>query len=129
MESTHPTRELGQLVRTAREEAGLSVRGLASAADVDSSWLSRLERGDYTSPDPRHLRALAQALGLDAAELFIAAGYQAGDELPAFAPYLRARYDELPAEAVEQLADYFDFVFSKYREEGGDDGRNHQRST
>ena len=44
---------LGQHIRELRESKGLSVRGLAAKADVDFSWLSRLERGVYESPDAR----------------------------------------------------------------------------
>lgn len=109
----HPTEELGRHVRQARERAGLSVRGLASLAKVDSSWLSRLERGDYASPDPRHLRALAQVLHLDTADLFIAAGYRGSEGLPGFAPYLRAKYDLSPEE-VAQLQAHFELVNERH---------------
>lgn len=84
-----------------------------SAAGVDPTWLSRLERGDYGSPDPRHLRELARVLELETIDLFAMAGYSGSEGLPNFAPYLRAKYD-LPAEAVETLNDLFEYISDKY---------------
>lgn len=50
---------LGKHVRHLREAKGFSVRGLAAKAKVDATWLSRLEHGSYSSPDPRSLWRLA----------------------------------------------------------------------
>src|SRR5688572_29824933 len=109
MERPNLTEELGQYVRARRLERGLSIRRLAAMADVDFSWLARLERGDYASPDPRHLQAVAEALQVDTADLFLVAGYEIGGTLPALAPYLRAKYD-LPPEAVAQLEAHFQLI-------------------
>ena len=54
--------DLGEHVRQLRQAKGMSVRGLAAQANVDATWLSRIERGIYSSPDPRNLWRLAQAL-------------------------------------------------------------------
>jgi len=51
--------ELGEHVRELRQAKALSVRGLAARANVDATWLSRLEHGIYSSPDPRSLWRLA----------------------------------------------------------------------
>jgi len=118
--SAHNTRELGRLVRASRRERGLSIRQCAALAGVDATWLSRLERGDYGSPHPRHLRALACALRLELTELYHAAGYQGGESLPKLEPYLRAKYD-LPEDAVEQLAAHFELLANKHRIGRGDD--------
>src|SRR6266568_5113723 len=96
------TTRLGEHVRHLRQARGLSVRGLAAQAKVDATWVSRLEHGTYSSPDPRSLLRLAGALDIDAEELYLDAGYGDGRGLPGFAPYLRAKYD-LPADAVAQL--------------------------
>jgi transcriptional regulator with XRE-family HTH domain len=106
--------ELGQHVRTLREARGLSVRGLAAQANVDATWLSRIERGVYTSPDPRHLLRLAKALEVEVEELYEDAGYTGG--LPAFSPYLRAKYD-LPQEAIDQLEAHFELINEKYQQD------------
>ncbi len=122
--------QLANLVRSERERQGLSVRGLAAAAGVDWSWLARLERGEYTTPDPRGLREVARALEIDVSDLYLAAGYQEGTNLPGFTPYLRAKYD-LPDEAVQQLTAHFELLHEKYEQErhlkGGRRGRNNRK--
>lgn len=112
----NPTNNLGTYVREVRTERGFSLRGLAAAAGVDAAWLSRLEHGMYSSPDPRHLHQLARVLEIEVSDLYLAAGYQGGEGLPGFTPYLRAKYD-LPEEAIRQLEDYFDFLHQRYEQE------------
>ncbi len=120
------TRQLGDYVKRHRLRRRLSIRALAAEAEVDFSWLSRLERGDYASPDPRHLRQLAEALRIAAADLYVLAGYRGSEGLPGFAPYLRAKYD-LPAEAIEQLEAHFDLINERYRNEEGSADAGHDR--
>src|SRR5215467_7545182 len=106
------TSRLGKHIRHLRETSDLSVRGLAARANVDATWLSRLEHGVYASPDPRYLWRLAQALDIDVEDLYLDAGYSDGRGLPGFAPYLRAKYD-LPAEAIAQLDAHFQLINEK----------------
>lgn len=61
-------RQLGQFVSQFRKLRGLSVRGLASAAGVSSSFVSQLENG-RTNASVASLRKLASALGVTPAEL------------------------------------------------------------
>ena len=115
---------LGELVHRARTRAGRSVRGVAAEAGVDATWLSRLERGGYASPDPRGLTRVARVLDLAPADLYLAAGYSDGRGLPGFAPYLRARY-ALPDAAIAALQAHFDLLNDKYvAEEGGTHGHD-----
>lgn len=113
----HPTAELGELVRKHRQLRGLPLRALAATAGVDATWIMRLERGDYVSPDARSLASIARALEIDVADLYLAAGYEAGRELPGFEPYLRSKYD-LPASAVAELRAHFDALNEAYRRRG-----------
>ncbi|MEA2901380.1 MAG: hypothetical protein QOH36_1267 [Actinomycetota bacterium] len=115
-----PTVELGELVRRHRTRRGLPLRALATAAGVDATWIMRLERGEYTSPDARSLAAIARALEIDVADLYAAAGYDAGRELPGFEPYLRSKYD-LPPEAVAELRAHFDAINEAYLRRRGTD--------
>lgn len=115
-----PTIELGELVQRHRLQRGLPLRALATAAGVNPSWVMRLERGEYVSPDPRSLAALARALEIDVADLYQAAGYEAGRELPGFEPYLRSKYD-LPPSAVAELRSHFDALNEAYRRRHGGD--------
>lgn len=114
---------LGSRIRRLRAATGLSLRALAARAEVDFSWLAKVERGEYQSPDPRCLFRLAEALDVEPANLYASAGY--GEGLPTFARYLRAKYD-LPDDAVAQLEAHFELVNERYqRQEGGRHDRHH----
>lgn len=127
MEMRKDSQELGQYVNRARVAAGLGLRELARAAGVDPTWIMRLERGEYAEPNPRLLGALARALEVDVTDLYLAAGYREPSGLPGLSPYLRAKYDYLPPEAVDQLTAHFDLINEKYRreQEGGRHGGDH----
>ena len=65
-------------------------------------------------------------LELDERDLFALAGLDAPEGLPAFTPYLRAKYD-MSDEAAQALHEYFSFVSRKYevkekRQPSSDDG-------
>lgn len=117
-------RELGAYIRRCRESLGLTVRGLARAAGVDATGISRLERGDNDAPEPRTLARLAKALGVDVTDLYVLAGYPVSQGLPAFQPYLRARYDLTPEE-VEQLAAHFQLMLDRRERQKGGSGGSH----
>lgn len=110
---------IGRYVQQLRQQRGLGLRQLAAVAGVDPTWLSRLEHGRYESPDPRRLARVAQALDVDPADFYLAAGYGDGSRLPGFAGYLRAKY-ALPDEAVNQLQAHFDLLNDKYKRQKGD---------
>lgn len=59
----------GTRLREVRELRGVSVRGLAEAAGVSASFLSQFERG-LSDASVGNLRKLAQALGMNTADLF-----------------------------------------------------------
>jgi transcriptional regulator with XRE-family HTH domain len=120
--------ELGEHIHQLRVSRGLSLRGLASTAKVDYSWLSKLEHGQYESPDPRSLYRLARALDVEVNELYLAAGYASGEGLPGMDLYLRSKYD-LPDEAISQLLAHFDLINDKYQSDSGEkphDQRHHK---
>lgn len=67
----------GRLLKTFREQAGLTQRGLARASGVNSAIVSRLESDDRAPSGPAQVLALARALRLAPAEtdrLLAAAG-------------------------------------------------------
>ena len=111
---------LGEAIRKAREALGLSLRQL------HHSFLARLEAGDYQTAKPAVLQRLSRVLELDERDLFALAGLDAPEGLPAFTPYLRAKYD-MSDEAAQALHEYFSFVSRKYevkekRQPSSDDG-------
>jgi transcriptional regulator with XRE-family HTH domain len=74
----------GRYLRTQRKLADLSLRELATMADVSNAYLSQLERGQH-QPSVRVLRGLADALNLTAQQMVTQAGLidDDGDEAAA----------------------------------------------
>jgi transcriptional regulator with XRE-family HTH domain len=95
---------LGAFIRSRREACQLSARGLAAAADVDVTTVTRLEGGEFANPTPDKLRRIAHVLGVSSTDLFALADYVTPDELPAPALYLRVKYPDLPTAAVDEMA-------------------------
>ena len=117
---------LGEAIRKAREALGLSLRQLAPLVQLHHSFLARLKAGDYQTAKPAVLQRLSRVLELDERDLFALAGLDAPEGLPAFTPYLRAKYD-MSDEAAQALHEYFSFVSRKYevkekRQPSSDDG-------
>jgi transcriptional regulator with XRE-family HTH domain len=113
-------KSLGEYIHRLRRARKLTVRGLASTAQVDPTWLSRLEHDRYGSPGAARLYRLARALDVEVHDFYVACGYE--DEqpgLPGFAPYLRAKYD-LPDDAIQQLEAHFELINAKYQSKQGD---------
>jgi transcriptional regulator with XRE-family HTH domain len=59
----------GTKLRMLRQDRGLSVRGLASRAGVSTETVFNIERGKRDFIWPRTARKLAEALGVDPADL------------------------------------------------------------
>lgn len=95
--------ELGQRLRERREQLGLSTREVAARAETSHSTVVRLEQGFYEAPPADKLSRVAEALGLSLADVYALAYYSVPSELPSFRPYLRTKYRDLPAPAVEEL--------------------------
>jgi transcriptional regulator with XRE-family HTH domain len=66
---------LGDKIRQLREDASLTQGQLASASSVSQGYLSQLENGEVKNPSAAVLLRVAQAIDVDADELFEAAGY------------------------------------------------------
>ena len=111
--------QLGAFIARHRKERALTQEGLAERAGVSGSTILRLERGEFGRPDPEKLQRLARALEVDAEDLFELAGYTPTEALPAFGPYLRRKFGDLPEEARVDLEAYFEKVRKQYGE--GDD--------
>jgi transcriptional regulator with XRE-family HTH domain len=70
---------LGELIRTQRHQAELTLRELAARTNVSNPYLSQIERGLH-EPSVRVLKAIANALNLSAESLLQQAGLLEGDE-------------------------------------------------
>jgi len=64
---------LGQVIRTQRHLAKLSLRELAALTDVSNAYLSQVERGMH-EPSVRVLRSIAEALSIPPEDLLREAG-------------------------------------------------------
>jgi transcriptional regulator with XRE-family HTH domain len=122
---TDPVR-LEDVLRTAREANGLSIRRLAERAGLHHAGLARIELGEQR-PTPDTLLSLAQALELDESDLFALAGYRLPDRLPSFPAYLRAKY-RMSDEAATQLNEFFGFIQGKYGIENKGDLDAHSKT-
>ena len=105
---------LARLLRSHREKAGISASELARRAGVDKGTVTRIELGQIPSPKADNLRAIAEAIGLSASDVFTAAGWVPAHELPTMRPYLRTKYRAMPAEAVAEIEAYADRVAREY---------------
>ena len=104
---------LGQCLKRAREQAGFSTRQLAGISGVERSAIVRLEADLVDEPLPDYLVKLADALELNAADLFILAGQPIPTELPSLEPYLRSKYD-LPPEALAEAQESIREILARY---------------
>lgn len=105
---------LGRYIQQRRTSIGLSLDDVAGHSGLHKSYWSKLESGQYESPSPKHLLAIAKTLGVHFENLYGLAGYDVPERLPSFTPYLRAKYGDLPPEAVEDLKHYFDMLRNFY---------------
>jgi transcriptional regulator with XRE-family HTH domain len=106
---TRDLQQLGDLIKAERHRAGWTVRQLADEAGLVASTVSRLENGLIAEPRPTHLQRLARALGIDAEELYLAAGYSTPGALPDLQPYLRAKFG-LTDQQASQIEGYLQAV-------------------
>ena len=116
--------ELGAFLRHQREAKGLSTRDVAAVVGVDQAQIVRLEQGHVASPKADVLAGIADYLDLPLADVFGLAGYAAPKELPSFRPYLRAKYHNLPPNAVAELEQTFARIARKYGTTGPVDGED-----
>ena len=70
---------LGELIRSQRRLANLSLRELAERTNVSNPYLSQIERGMH-EPSVRVLRSIARALNVSAETLLAQAGLLERDE-------------------------------------------------
>jgi len=69
------SKELGELLASARSMKNLSLKAVAEPADISATYLQKLERGEVQEPSPHVLHRLSEQLGLAYAEVMRLAGY------------------------------------------------------
>lgn len=101
---------LAELLRTRRDELGLTLYELEQRSGVPRPHIRRLEQGETINPSMEILNKLANALDLDAEDLYDAHWQTNRQPLPGVSTYFRSRYslnDRQIAE-IERLVDGFD---------------------
>jgi transcriptional regulator with XRE-family HTH domain len=94
---------LGEYLRVAREQVGLSQRQLAARIGIHNSYLARLESGETANPSADVVQRIADVLEIDSTDLFAYIGVVPPTGLPDLAPYLRAKY-RMSDEAIQEMA-------------------------
>lgn len=105
---------LGNLIRSKREAAGLTLTQFAAELAVSRPYLSRLERGEYTHPSSRVLAQIVKRLDISVEDVYALTGYMLPKDLPSFGPYLRAKHADWPEAALQELETFYDFLKQKY---------------
>ena len=111
--SAHAT-PLGDLFQQKRQNAGLSQRQLANELRVSRTYVSRLERGEYSNPSPQVLLRFAKRFDVDLNDLYAITGCMLPTDLPAYEAYLRAKHPEWPNAAIHDLVNYYEFVKQRH---------------
>jgi transcriptional regulator with XRE-family HTH domain len=106
--------QLGALLRTARNDKGLSMARLAEHVDIAESWLLDLEKGRVRSPGMSYLARLTDALEIDAASVDIVTGGLFSRDLPGVRTYFRGR-ESLPSQAVSEIEAAINDIRKRYR--------------
>jgi len=117
--TSQQSKALGEMVRAARHERGLSTRQLGEIVGVNQSQLVRLEQGKTLEPQPSLLQSLSEALDLRLVDIYELAGIR----MPSLQPYLRATYGLNPKDTAKAEA-YIQRLASKLGStgHGPDDG-------
>jgi transcriptional regulator with XRE-family HTH domain len=118
-DDTEQTMKLINLLGQKRKESGLSVNEVARRANVDPGTVWGIEQGMIVTPRAESLMAIGGVLGILPADLFATVGWLTADELPTIGPYLRAKYGDVPDEAIEDIENHIAAVLEPY-------GRRHE---
>lgn len=106
--------ELGTYLRTKREAYGISIRKLSHIVGVDQAQIIRLEQGKVASPKADLLDRIATEINVPVSDLMTLAGYPVARGLPGLRPYMRAKYKDLPPDAVDEVESFIARLQAKH---------------
>lgn len=101
--NTHGRRAIAHILRRKRQALGLSATEVAHRASLDPGTVTRIELEQINEPTPASLKAIAGVLDIAVSDLFVVADWIPHEELPSLLPYLRAKYGDLPQQAIDEL--------------------------
>lgn len=108
------TTRLAACVHDNRITKGLSIHDVAHRAGLEVGAVTEIERVQVVSPWPDTLIAVAAVLGIQLADIFAKANGTEIDELPSFAPYMRAKNGERSDQALSELKASFHEGAARY---------------
>ncbi|MGA2471282.1 MAG: helix-turn-helix transcriptional regulator [Solirubrobacteraceae bacterium] len=109
-------KQLGTLIRKARETAGLKYRQLAELTGLPLTWLAYLEAGRSLEPLADRLALLAEVLEIDPAEIDRVSGDYLAESLPTVRTYFRSKGKATEAE-LDELERVVREVQERYRDD------------
>lgn len=119
-------KRLAVMLRRHRQERGLSMRQVALQAGFNVATIVGLEAGSNLAPQPSTLKALAEVLQLDLGQLYTELNWLPAPPLPSLAPYMRAKYHDLPESAIAELEAYANRLIQRHGGRGPVDGEDEQ---
>lgn len=102
---------VGELIKSRREEKGLSQKRLGTICGVSDSEILRIESGDRKSPSWNTLCLIAKALDIHPFEFLLAAGYISEDDI--HPGNLITGLDRLNANGIKAVQLYIDFILTR----------------
>ncbi len=100
-------RTLGSLIKTRRNERGLSQQALADLCGTSDSEIAKIERGERKSPNCQILCRMAKALGYHPLELLKASGFLTDADVQSSLAIRRLeRLSELELSHVQAFVDF-----------------------
>lgn len=105
---------LGRLIQEHRKAAGISQAQLGRELNLSESYISRLEHGEFRTPQPGVLMALAKRFDININDLYAITGCLLSTELPSFSAYVHAKHPDWPETVIAELADYYEFLKQKH---------------
>ncbi len=93
-------KKIGEVIASAREQAGISQRQLAKVANISNAELSKIESGEREIPNPKTLRKITRYIDLNYNDLMYMIGL--GMEVSPLNPFIKDYYDKMK---LDQLND------------------------
>ncbi len=112
--TTEQAKRLAAILRKHRLQAGLSMRAVALQAGFNVATIVTLEAATNLAPQPSTLKAIAEVLRIDLGQLYTVLNWLPAQPLPSLAPYMRAKYHDLPESAIAELEAYADRLIQRH---------------
>lgn len=109
------SQKLARMLRSRREELGLSASQLARQASVAVGTVTRIELAQIPAPKVESLRSIADALDIPITDLLATAALLRGDELPTMPVYLKLKYRDMSPKTVAEINRYVESIMSRHK--------------